>query len=55
MNKVKENGNEKIYVSANNAEEAIHFYLKNGFKDAMEINEQIAKEDPTERQLEYII
>jgi len=55
LKKAKENGIEKIYVSANNAEEAIKFYLKNGFKDAMEINDQILKEDPTERQLEYII
>jgi len=55
VEKAKENGNEKIYISANNAEESIKFYLMNGCKDAMEINEQLAEEEPTNRQLEYII
>jgi ribosomal protein S18 acetylase RimI-like enzyme len=55
VEKAKENGNEKIYISANNAEEAIEFYLKNGCKDAIEINKQCVEEEPTNRELEYVI
>jgi len=55
VDKAKENGYGKIYISANNVEESIGFYLKNGCKDAMEINKQLAEEEPTNRQLEYII
>ena len=46
---------EKIYVSANSAEETQKFYLGIGFKDAEEINSELAENEPYDRQMEYKI
>jgi N-acetylglutamate synthase-like GNAT family acetyltransferase len=45
----------KIYISANTSEETQIFYRKNGCTDAMEINKELAEEEPYDRQMEYKI
>jgi ribosomal protein S18 acetylase RimI-like enzyme len=46
---------EKIYISANSSEETQRFYLGIGCKDAIEINQQLAENEPYDRQMEFII
>ena len=53
--KAKEAGIRKMYISANSAEESQRFYLTMGCKDAREINETAAWNEPYDRQMEYEI
>ena len=53
VDKAKEIGIEKIYISANDSVETISFYMNLGCVDAVEINKKIADEEPYDRQLEY--
>jgi N-acetylglutamate synthase-like GNAT family acetyltransferase len=55
INKAKEIGINKIYISTNTAEESQRFYLNIGCKDAMEINKKLAENEPYDRQMEYIV
>jgi N-acetylglutamate synthase-like GNAT family acetyltransferase len=55
IEKAKNNGIEKIYISANSSEETQNFYLGIGCKDAMEINKKAAEDEPYDRQMEYKI
>jgi N-acetylglutamate synthase-like GNAT family acetyltransferase len=55
VEKAKEIGIEKLYISANTSEETQRFYLSIGCKDAVEINKKLAEEEPYDRQMEYKI
>ena len=55
IKKTKDIGIEKIYISANSAEETQNFYLGIGCIDALEINKKAAEDEPYDRQMEYII
>jgi ribosomal protein S18 acetylase RimI-like enzyme len=55
LEKTKNRGIEKIYISAANSEAAQIFYLGIGCKDAMEINKIASENEPFDRQMEYII
>jgi N-acetylglutamate synthase-like GNAT family acetyltransferase len=55
VEKAKEIGVEKIYISANASEETQSFYLGIGCKDAVEISTKLAEEKPEDRQMEYTI
>jgi ribosomal protein S18 acetylase RimI-like enzyme len=55
VEKAKNKGIEKIYISAANSEASQIFYLGIGCKDAMEINKIAAENEPYDRQMEYII
>ena len=55
IEKTKNIGVKKIYISANSSEETIKFYLSIGCIDAMEINKEQAEEEPFDRQMEYEI
>ena len=55
VERVKEIGINKIYISANSSEETINFYINMGCVDAIEINKKIIEERPKDRQMEYII
>ena len=46
---------EKIYISANDSVDTVKFYFSLGCEDAIEINKEIAEEEPYDRQLEYRI
>ena len=52
VNKAKDTGTEKIYISANDSEETIKFYFRVGCRDALEINRECTEEEPFDRQLE---
>ena len=53
VKKARDIGINKIYISANTAEESQRFYLGIGCKDAMEINKKLAEDEPYDRQMEY--
>ena len=53
VEKARDIGISKIYISANTAEESQRFYLGIGCKDAMEINKKLAEDEPYDRQMEY--
>ena len=55
VKKAREMGSEKIYISANDSEATQQFYLGLGCKDAEEINQKMADEEPYDRQMEYIV
>jgi N-acetylglutamate synthase-like GNAT family acetyltransferase len=55
VEKAKNKGIEKIYISAANSEASQIFYLGIGCKDAIEINKIAAENEPYDRQMEYII
>jgi N-acetylglutamate synthase-like GNAT family acetyltransferase len=55
IEKAKEIGVQKIYISTNPSEETQKFYLNIGCKDAMEINKKLAEDEPYDRQMEYEI
>jgi GNAT superfamily N-acetyltransferase len=55
VEKAKNIGVKKLYISANSSEETIKFYLSIGCKDVMEINKEQAEEEPFDRQMEYEI
>jgi N-acetylglutamate synthase-like GNAT family acetyltransferase len=55
IEKAKEIGAKKIYISANSSEETQCFYKNIGCIDAEEINEVLAQDEPFDRQMEYII
>ena len=55
IEKTKNIGAKKIYISANSSEETIKFYLSIGCIDAMEINKEQAEDEPFDRQMEYEI
>lgn len=46
-------GAEKLYISANSAEETVAFYHKMGCKEAEEYSDNIVEEEPFDVQLEY--
>lgn len=51
----KNQGAGKLYISSHSAVESQGFYEAMGCVDAEEINEHHAKEEPCDRQLEYIL
>lgn len=53
--KAKSIETENTYISANASMDTIKFYFSLGCEDAMEINKEIAEEEPYDRQLEYKI
>lgn len=55
INKTKELGVEKIYISANTSEETQKFYLSIGCIDAEEKNKELVAKEPYDRQMEYKI
>ena len=55
IEKARETGAEKIYISANDSEDTQRFYLGVGCKDAMEIDAESAEKEPLDRQMEYVI
>jgi GNAT superfamily N-acetyltransferase len=55
VNKAKEIGAEKIYISATSSEDSQKFYLGIGCKDAIEINKEFAEAEPYDRQMEYVL
>jgi len=55
IEKTKEIGVNKIYISANDSEATQKFYLGIGCKDAQEIDLESAKAEPYDRQMEYIV
>jgi len=55
VEKTKEIGGSKIYISANDSEATQNFYLGIGCKDAEEIDLESAKAEPYDRQMEYIV
>ena len=55
MEKAKEMGAKKIYISTNDSEESQKFYKTIGCKDAMEIDKKSVEKEPYDRQMEYEI
>jgi N-acetylglutamate synthase-like GNAT family acetyltransferase len=55
IEKAKDLGAKKIYISTSSAKETQIFYEKMGCMDAIEINSELAEEEPCDRQMEYII
>jgi N-acetylglutamate synthase-like GNAT family acetyltransferase len=53
VEKAREIGTEKIYISANTSEETQKYYLNIGCVDAGEINGELAEKEPCDRQMEY--
>ncbi|MCL2092800.1 MAG: GNAT family N-acetyltransferase [Treponema sp.] len=53
VEKARDLGAKKLYISANDSEETQKFYLGIGCVDAVEINEALAQEEPYDRQMEY--
>ena len=51
----KSMGAEKLYISAHSAEEPMAFYRNIGCTDAVEINHELADDEPFDCQLEYIL
>lgn len=51
----KQIGAKKIYISANSSEQSQAFYKSCGCTDALEINQAIAKNEPFDRQMEYLL
>ena len=54
VDKARELGAKKLYLSTNYAEESQGFYNKMGCVDAEEVNEKIVKADPG-RQMEFVL
>lgn len=48
-------GARKIYISAHSSEESYAFYRAVGFVDAVEINQAIARNEPFDCQMEYVL
>ena len=48
-------GAKKIYISAHSSEESQAFYRAVGSVDAVEINQVIARNDPFDCQMEYVL
>jgi N-acetylglutamate synthase-like GNAT family acetyltransferase len=55
VEKAKELGIKKIYISANTSEDTQKYYLSIGCIDAEEINSELAEKEPYDRQMEYKI
>jgi predicted N-acetyltransferase YhbS len=55
VEKARQIGIEKIYISANDSVDTIRFYFNFGCVDAMEINKEITDDDSYDRPLEYVI
>jgi len=55
IEKAKNIGIAKVYISANDSVDTIKFYMNLGCEDAMEINKEFAEEEPYDRPLEYKI
>lgn len=53
VERAKELGAQKIYISANDSEDTQRFYLNLGCADAEEINAECAEAEPYDRQMEY--
>ena len=53
--KAKQLGAKKLYISAHSAQESQLFYERLGCVDAVEVNEEIAKNEPYDRQMEYVL
>lgn len=53
VEKVKEKGGKKLYISANSSEESQGFYRAISCVEAQEINMKIAKNEPFDCQMEY--
>ena len=51
----KKNGAKKFYISANSSKESQAAYRKMGCVDALEINEEKAKKEPEDVQMEYAL
>jgi len=55
IEKAKNMGIAKVYISANDSVDTINFYMNLGCEDAKEINKEFAEEEPYDRPLEYKI
>ena len=55
VEKARELGAEKLYISAHSSEESQYFYESIGCEDAAEVNERLAKLEPYDRQMEYVL
>ena len=53
--KAKMLGAKKLYISAHSSEETCAFYKNLGCADAQEINKKLAKLEPYDRQMEFVI
>ncbi len=53
--KAKRLGASKLYISAHSAKESVAAYLSYGCVFAEEINEELAKKEPFDLQLEYVL
>ena len=55
VQKAKQLGAKKLYISAHAAEESQHFYESLDCVDAVEVNAEIAAYEPYDRQMEFVI
>jgi len=53
--KARNLGAKKLYISTHSSEESQYFYTKIGCVDAEEINEKLAKLEPYDRQMEFVL
>ena len=55
VQKAKQLGAEKLYISTHSSEESQRFYESIGCVDAVEINEEIVRHEPYDRQMEFVV
>jgi ribosomal protein S18 acetylase RimI-like enzyme len=55
VDKAKQLGAEKLYISTHSSEESQLFYTRIGCVDAEEINRKIADYEPYDRQMEFVL
>ncbi len=53
--KAKSMGAKKLYISNHSSEESQFFYKNIGCIDAVEINQKLAKYEPYDRQMEFVL